>query len=218
MKEIPILFSTPMVQAILEKRKTMTRRICKLDTANFDYDLQDKDYGPFLQDKYGDSINVKELSPYKTGDRLWVRETWLCDECDPDCPGRGNEDECPFNRVGNCCYGYKAQYTSGGHENIKWRPSIFMPKAAARIWLEVTDVRVERLQDITVEDAIAEGVKKGQSYYYGEPHAIKGSPKCYNTAKEAFKGLWDSLNSKRGYGWDTNPWVWVVEFKKVESV
>ena len=64
-------------------------------------------------------------------------------------------------------------------------------------------------------DAKAEGTEKGRLYYYGEPHAIKGSPKCYNTAKEAFKGLWDSLNAKRGYGWDANNWVWVISFRRI---
>jgi len=100
----------------------------------------------------------------------------------------------------------------------KKMPSIFMPKTAARIWLEVVSVRVERLQDITEEDAISEGIGKiTQNYYGGEPHRIKGNPKCYNTAKEAFKGLWNYLNLKRGYGWNANPWVWCVEFRRVDD-
>ena len=74
------------------------------------------------------------------------------------------------------------------------------------------------MQDITEEDAISEGITKGQTYYQGEPHAIKGSPKCYNTAKEAFKGLWNHINAKRGYGWDTNPFVWIIEFRRLQKI
>ena len=90
-------------------------------------------------------------------------------------------------------------------EGCRWKPSIHMPKWAARIWLEVTGVRVERVQDISEEDAIAEGIPRGAVQYCG--HAIR-----------LFRDLWDSINAKRGYPWEVNPWVWVVEFKRTETM
>lgn len=203
MRELPILFSGEMVKAILDGRKTMTRRVCKLDTANFDYDLKDKDYGPFLQNEYGDSINVKELAPYQVGDILYVRETWRCvkyDSTDGDL-SYGVEfkdgtrkyfefdDNERFHQFG------KFAFKNG------WQPSMFMPREAARIWLEVTDVRVERLQEITYDDCLSEGM-----WDYGTDVDTLA----------AFQELWQSLNAKKGYGWDENPWVWVYEFKRVE--
>jgi len=193
--EIPILFSTPMVQAILDGRKTMTRRVCKLDTANFDYDPKDKDYGPFLQDEYGDSIDVKALCSYgQPGDRLWVRETWMATE--PHF-GKGTEPK----------YYYRADQTPESEQcrkdfGIPWKPSIHMPKVAARIWLEVISVRVERLQEITYEDCLREGM-----WNYGTDVDTLA----------AFQELWQNLNAKRGYDWNVNPWVWVVEFERVSA-
>jgi len=208
MAEKPILFNTEMVRAILDGRKTMTRRICKLDTANFDYDLKDKDYGPFLQNEYGDSINVKKLSPYQPGDVLYVRETWRCvkyDSTDGDL-SYGVEfkdgvrqyfefdDNERFHQFG------KFAFKDG------WQSSMFMPKEAARIWLEVTDVRVERLQEITEKDAKAEGMKPVTNNS-GTMHRYK------------FRKIWDSTVKKQDlhlYGWDASPWVWVIEFKRLE--
>ena len=200
MAEKPILFNTEMVRAILDGRKTMTRRICKLDTANFDYDLKDKDYGPFLQNEYGDSINVKKLSPYQPGDKLYVRETWA---------HLGYADHTTYGV--NDFYVYKAnnryeleQMEACGFEG--WHPSIHMPKEAARIWLEATNVRVERLQEITEEDAKAEGMKPVTNNS-GTMHRYK------------FRKIWDSTVKKQDlhlYGWDASPWVWVIEFKRLE--
>lgn len=195
MAEKPILFSTPMVQAILDGRKSQTRRLVKPQPPHHTFSRMKGGHGCEIEVANGYFMKP----PYQSGDRLWVRETWFCDECDPDCAGKENEDECPFNHVGNCCYGYKAQYTTGWHEKIKWRPSIFMPKEAARIWLTVTEVRVERLQEISDCDAWAEGI-------------VDEVP--FGTAQTLFRELWDSINAKRGYGWDTNPWVWVISFEK----
>lgn len=193
MRELPILFSGDMVRAILDGRKTMTRRVCKLDTANFDYDLKDKDYGPFLQNEYGDSINVKELAPYQVGDILYVRETWA--------------------KV-NGIYIYKADEDA---TPLKWRPSIHMPKEAARIWLEVTKVRVERLQEITGYEAIAEGIDVTDV----PEHTPLYTPLYrFNEAKRRFIRLWDSTIKNQDlplYGWDSNPWVWVISFKRLEG-
>jgi len=215
----PILFNTDMVQAILDGRKTMTRRVCKLDTANFDYDLKDKDYGPFLQNEYGDSINVKELAPYQPGDILYVRETWARewsneqDACHPFRDEGYNEEFASGEDFEFYGYVFKAdtpdaKYPSDYPDDYEgaptWRPSIHMPKEAARIFLEVTDVRVERLSSISEADAIKEGIRIG----------IGGMP--YFSCVDAFRNLWDSIYAKRGYGWDANPYVWVYEFKRVE--
>jgi hypothetical protein len=169
MSEKPILFSTPMVKAILDGKKTMTRRVIK----------------PQPLERIDDSEIIligNEFSPYKIGDILWVRETWNCISYD----GKTIEK-----------YWYKAD-TDNASE--KWRPSIFMPREAARIFLKVTGVMVERLQDITEDDAKKEGFSSMKEFY----------------AREKFLHTWDALNAKRGHGWDANPWVWVIQFEAVK--
>jgi len=183
----PILFSTPMVQAILDGRKTQTRRVIKdKDITNwFDIDVDGKPIA-YIDQETGDSYPPTHRAKYQPGDILWVRETWA---------KRIHSD----NR-----YYYKADNNLGAifnREDDKWRPSIFMPREAARIFLRVKNVRVERVQDIGEEDALAEGVEWLN----------------FATAKEAFTALWDGINGKRVYGWDTNPWVWVVEFEHMSK-
>ena len=224
MKERPILFSTPMVQAILEGRKTMTRRVCK-DIADCDF-KGGLDREPYLGDitlfeKVGlrkwDWVKHKNQWLYKLqnavdgsktyllkcpygqpGDRLWVRETWAsyCDECKSN-QGEGYKDAtCAY---GDCNrYAYKAD--DDGCPGGKWRPSIHMPKEAARIFLRITDVRVERLQDITYDDCLREGM-----WNYGTDVDTLA----------AFQELWQTTYAKRGFGWETNCWVWVLEFERV---
>lgn len=200
--ERPILFSTHMVQIILEGKKTQTRRIIKGDIiTGFDV----KDRVPVVMKVEGNTAKGKSIKcPYgKPGDILWVRETW-----------------CRKLKNGN--YAYKADrpnepgYLQACYDDAVWRPSIYMPRGATRIFLRVTNVRVERLKDITEDDAKNEGIKS----YWAEPHKntppFVGTGLCHNR-REAFKELWDSLNSKRGYGWDANPWVWVIEFERVSE-
>lgn len=210
MCEKPILFSTEMVRAILDGRKCQTRRVIK----------------PQPPDKAGKIVmlGVDELSPgfitettlvaagsdwglkapWQPGDVLWVRETW----------GILNLDYHPIN-VGNpnypVIYVYKADHITGndGPERIKWRPSIHMPKSAARIWLEVTNVRVERVQEITAHECILEGISS-EDVLYNTP--VSGDFAQYTINQ--FKNLWNSINAKRGYGWDSNPWVWVISFER----
>lgn len=192
----PILFNTEMVQAILDGRKTVTRRKIDRDIINFcdvEVDGTLLDY----QNCHGDFINPIDLCRYKVGDILYVRETWSiheCVKCQAGIPALGGECKCE--------YVYRASY---GATDFRWKPSIHMPKEAARIFLKVTDVRVERLQDITEEDAIAEGMSKT---------LVDGV--VFISAKGNFHVLWDSLNIKRGYGWEDNPWVWVIEFERVD--
>jgi hypothetical protein len=177
-KEHPILFKTEMVKAILDGRKTQTRRIITPQPNN-----------PYID---GDIIR-KYLSCRlgEVGDRLWVKETW-----DSDCTCGSPE-----------CTGviYKAGY-DGKIIPDKWRPSIFMPRKYSRITLGITDVKVQRLQDITTEDIIAEGIISTLREHDAEVDL-----------RDKYKVLWDSINFKRGYGWNTNPWVWVITFKKLEA-
>jgi len=175
MTEKPILFSTEMVQAILSGRKTQTRRVIKEPC---DYGCITGDCDHDVQDQCDNAI--LNASPYgKPGGKLWVRETWRSD---------------------NTGYAYKA---SSYDKGFLWKPSIHMPRRAARIILEVTDVRVERLQDISGKDAAAEGIQSVSKY--GQDADVSD-----------FADLWDSINKKRGYSWASNPYVWVVEFKRID--
>lgn len=221
MREKPILFSTEMVQAILEGRKTQTRRVIKdKDIINrFDIDVDGKPIA-YIDQETGDSFPPTIRCRYQAGDILWVRETWA------DLRGMGFGNNPITDKPWS--YSYKADIETGSDSDraridygVKWKRSIYMPRTAARIFLKVKNVRVERLQDITEEDAKAEGVTN----YWAEPH--KDTPPFIGAAKEpgeylcftrrkAFQQLWDSLNKKRGYGWNTNPWVWVIEFERVE--
>lgn len=184
-----ILFNTEMVRAILDGRKTCMRRIVKSQ----------------LTAHYGAQC-IKP--PYQPGDILCVRETWERFEC-WNCEGdeRGNFPKEPKKSVLDkaCgCYMYRATDEISG--DAKWHPSIHMPKEAARIWLKVTDMRVERLQDMGKMDAVKEGID---------------TRLCINLkhALAKFKKLWNSTIKKSDlncYGWDANPWVWVIEFERCE--
>jgi hypothetical protein len=143
---------------------------------------------------------------YQPGDILWVRETWF------------ENEECLLYKASKY-ENTKEYHGRNGWVQIKWRPSIFMPREAARIFLRVTNVRVERLQEITEEDAIAEGISWLDEACYSnngwtptlyDPDS-GGSP----VFRDGFTALWDSINAKRGYSWDTNPWVWVYEFEDI---
>ncbi len=187
MKTKPILFSTSMVQAILKSRKTQTRRIIK-GYPTSDEALNIKDIFEHNSDY------VISQSPYgKVGDILWVRETFQ-----------------------KCRNGF--QYKADGISTTrKWKPSIFMPKEACRLFLEVTDVRVERLQDISERDSSREGIKMrvGGVPPYDSFYQMPGCPNRFQTAKQSFHHLWASINGKES--WNQNPWVWVYEFKRVEK-
>jgi hypothetical protein len=213
----PILFNTEMVRAILDGRKTCTRRVIKPQpnekhTFPFGFvtDSTEKKvvgYFGFGIDEYGGSIQyVKPPYRYAPGDILYVRETW-CDDrqfTHASTPGR---------------YFYKASESG----NFKWHPSIHMPKEATRIWLKVTDVRVERLHEITNEGALREGAQgiRCDHVAIGE----HGCTDCMNTGwieppVVEFMQIWDSTIKKSDidrYGWDANPWVWVIEFERCEK-
>jgi hypothetical protein len=224
-KERPILFSAPMVRAILEGRKTVTRRPVKgLKTDNPVVDAFDDSPligacwdigGPVIRCPYG-----------LPGDRLWVRESWWQagdwqatypeDDTGAWCGSKRvvySADGTPPNEP-NHDYpnGLRNGAYSAAEPNKIWRhrPSIHMFRWASRILLEITDVRVERLQAITYEDAVAEGVYRDTSRVWTATD--EGGP-CHKYPEPAFRDLWNSINGASA--WDANPWVWVVEFKRV---
>ena len=209
MKEHPILFSTPMVRAILEGRKTQTRRVIQpqSDVMYCDFDDMGWELIDGKRENYSAYFKLPEASwiaPDKPTwrrmksqfgepcDRLWVRETFAY------CAGD--------------VYVYRSDYLydvdsesamtinmkTGETMPLRWRPSIHMPRKASRLTLEIVNVRVERLQEISEEDAISEGFRNLAT----------------DTARGDFSYLWDHINAKRGFGWDVNPWVWVIEFKR----
>ena len=191
---LPILFNTEMVRAILDGRKKVTRRILKHDTRALLNSPYCKTH-PEVPDKQ--TIEKLCESPYEQGDVLYVRETW-CSRYD---------GEKYFYLADKCTKREEKKLLDYGE--VKWRPSIHMPKEAARIFLKVKDVRVERLQDITEKQAEDEGIDEGWALYDG-----------YADAREKFAELWDSTIKKSDiekYGWNANPWVWVIEFERCEK-
>lgn len=210
----PILFSTEMVQAILAGRKTQTRRIIKLDDDSLPDDtcishsIELDSTGEMIQGKPDVVMDFSKTFPYwkekkpkyQIGDVIWVRETWTNDlVADGD---------------GDALYTFKAEFPE-----LKgvWKPSIFMPKDACRLFLKVTNVRVEKLQDISQEDAEKEGVEIGyefksvlginiktyKNYLFGEFKWI--------TPSLSFQTLWQKINGPNS--WDENPWVWIYDFE-----
>lgn len=201
--ERPIVFSTEMVRAILEGRKSQTRRVIKPQAHHYNADLLQPYilYPCYSDNDFGD-IDKPIVCPYQPGDILWVRETW-------------GIPIAPIAMAGRAIY--KADYQDGNAplaDGEKWRSPIHMPREVARLFLRVKNVRVERVQDITEKDAKAEGVEFWDVELYCK------SDRCFYAASELnpvdrFHALWDWLNAKRGYGWHTNPWVWVIEFEKI---
>ena len=202
MKESPILFSGQMVKAILSGEKTQTRRIAKVTESGCLPGFITPS-GCHVPRRIAEHISY---CPYgKIGDRLWVREAWnIRDYCSGEYGGQG-EAGYPFEKIPKerPAGGYCLEFAADGGDG-PWRPSIHMPRWASRITLEITDVRVERLQNISDEDAISEGVGGDLSI----------TP-CYAVSR--FRKLWDSINGKReGCAWADNPYVWAVSFKVVK--
>lgn len=223
----PILFNTEMVRAILDGRKTCTRRIVKIQPdgkhtfpLGFVTDSTEKKevgcFG-FGINEYGGSIQYAK-SQYQPGDILYVRETWEHFEC-CCCEGdeHGNCYREPQQSVLNKNYGcYMYRATDEIYGDARWHPSIHMPREAARIWLKVTDVRVERLQDMTEKGAKAEGAVDNRGFI----HSPNNEYDRIHTAKENFIEIWNRTVKKSDldfYGWDANPWVWVIEFERCEK-
>jgi hypothetical protein len=193
----PILFSGPMVRALLDGRKTQTRRVLKPTAEAF------------------------ETPKFRRGDVLWVREAW-CDVNDHGIESvayRADGDVWGVDEARHDTLADKYLYATwaadliGGIEG-SWRPSIHMPRWASRLTLRVTDVRVQRVQEISEGDAVAEGIERDTDGWvdYQAP-----SVQCCVTARDSFMTLWDSLNAPRGYGWDANPWVAAFTFEVIRK-
>ena len=207
MNEKPIIFSGPMIRAILDGTKTQTRRIAKLNASG-----RVKEVGSPRNWHCGDP-NAIEACPFgKVGSHLWVRESFQYES---------TTGEYEFD-LKKCIVRYKATEPDAGpwmnaedEESYAWRPSIHLPRWASRITLEVVRVRLERLQGITEEDAIAEGIDEdGEEYAEGERLQSAGSPQ--SPFRYAFVSLWNSINGKRGFSWAANPYVWALTFKRLQ--
>ena len=196
MKESPIPFTGDMVRAVLSGQKTQTRRVLKdpLDKTGGQYCVEHADDDPNMLvhihspkcEGYCDYVCSYSCPYGQPGDRLWVKET--------------HARHPQFAEVAYRADGEEFEDADGFTWHPKWTPSIFMPRALCRIILEITDIRVERVQDISEEDVQAEGFSDRPA------------------SKNKFRIAWDLLYWKRGLGWDVNPWVWVVTFKRAEEV
>jgi len=217
MKERPIIMGAESVRAILEGRKTQTRRVIdphKYNIGGWDMPRtkEDMEAGyPFAENADGDFVSVVDWCPYgRVGERLYVKERfayWIgreavaySDMCHKSIEDIEWEDEVNISNI-----------AEGG----KWKSPMYMPRWASRITLEITDIRVERVQDITEEDAKAEGCDDTP---YEQPWDGPGTwegVKFGWITRARYRTLWNSLNAKRGYSWEKNPWVWAITFKVV---
>lgn len=198
---LPILFNTEMVKAILDGRKTVTRRVVKPKPQGY-FEVNDGNPTYIYDTSLGQG---KIFPPYQIGDILYVRETW--NHYNYDNLNTGEHREGYFYKASPELKSTLPDYVQL-HWGENWKPSIHMPKEAARIWLKVTDVRVERLQDISEREAEKEGFYDDVEYCVG------------NTARGHFLELWDFTIKKSErdlYGWNANPWVWVIEFERCEK-
>lgn len=216
----PILFNTPMVQAILQGRKTSTRRLMNRDVANaIELDTDGSIIGVYDQEN-GEMVDAIRCARYRIGDVLYVRETW--------CERMGNQ-----SKQGKYIYRAHTEPQDEIHQfalnQNRWRPSLHMPKEAARIFLRVTSVRAERLREITDAGCKAEGIvgwsKDGNLYKYA-PADDEGDYPCWKwsesprTPQEAMQRLWDSTIPKVKLptcGWEADPWVWVYNFQRISK-
>lgn len=236
MTERGILFSGAMVRALLDGTKTQTRRVVKdIDPGRLAETMSKAQWAK-VNRELPESFGARYFCPYgQPGDRLWVRETWgvvsnawddagnLVDWI-PDRPAKAIT-ELRFGQgyySGHAIYAADGSYEwagdddGGGEPRSAWHPSIHMPRAASRILLEITSVRVERLQDIGEADAIAEGVQPHEVRQFAlfGLNAHERAELYRQAAVGPYRGLWESIHGAGS--WDANPWVWVVEFKRVQ--
>jgi hypothetical protein len=229
-KHRPILFSGDMVRAILEGRKTQTRRVIGLEKVNenpaeFDYagEMAANTRAQLEHTFAGESYNVFTKCPYgKPGDVLWVRESFrqykyidelgeFTDQTITEYKADNPEDVCMVDGDG-----FQMWNKDGSEKYVPFKPSIHMPKAACRLFLKIKSVRVERLQDISEADAVAEGVEKNNpksNPFYKDYSRPETNDFVY--AVNSFRTLWFKING--GASWDANPWVWVVEFERIDK-
>lgn len=226
MKERPILFQGAMVRALLDDSKTQTRRVVK---TKYEFEVFDNESGhpwPHVA-PYCDFLDDQEMRcPYGyPGDRLWVRETFFAyGRWETRYSEKKRRDEWHFIDMTVECdraYQYAADnpdvpLAKGRSAMPGWwtRPAIFMPRPASRTLLDMAAVRVERLQDISYEDALAEGIERvGQTSYFRRYPGPASTTDCVWTSTASYRSLWESINGADS--WAANPWVWAVEFKRV---
>ena len=202
----PILFSTEMVQSILENRKKQTRRIVNPQPNYLAYTDSTEGHEITLKNYINEGLsNGKITAKYQIGDILWVRETWQTSY---------NENSKKWDPI------YKAdgKFWMDDDGPMKWKPSLFMVKKHCRIFLKVTNVRCERLHDITEDDAISEGAK--DSLNHDDMKLLSNLDwvikRPFGNHQFGFLALWQSINGKK-YPWESNPWVWVYEFERIEK-
>jgi hypothetical protein len=200
MREIPILFSAPMVRAILAGNKTVTRRVVEYSGNDID--------------SFIDDVNHGRAGKYQIGDLLWVRETYQMYPIQEFLFKGADREMVPYEKIPEQTpESYYVEYAADQEcqRDRKWRPSIFMRRYLSRITLKVTDVRVECLMAITGRDAVNEGITldlaKGMNFKRDNLQGLRGY----------FALLWNDINAKRGYGWETNPWVYRIEFEQVKG-
>lgn len=214
----PIVLLTPEVEAIIDGRKTQTRLAVKPQLV-----IIDQCYGMNIIPLIPNAKNFIECCcPYQPGDILYVKETWAW-LSSWDCDNNMCNCETVYkDEMG--CFNYRTNYGTTKDDSFppdifKWKSSRFMPKVAARLFLEVKNVRVERLQDVGWNDVVKEGIEPACDEYETQNGRLLGVGLCINEDEtiKKFRELWDSLNTKRGYPWTSNPWVWVIEFKQISK-
>lgn len=213
MRERPILFSAPMVRAILAGTKTQTRRVVKGEILSHSDGSKRQVFHFGRLDQINGLLRERQASPLRrvacpfgqVGDRLWVREAWRTTSAWDITP--------PRDLPGCVDLHYEADGRPNAHFCFgKLRPGMFMPRGASRITLEITGVRVERLQDISEANAIAEGIERGAAEGYWKLYGRDANGDMDRSPRVAYRSLWESINGPDS--WDANPWVWVLEFKK----
>jgi len=230
--EHPIIFSAAMIDALLAGRKTQTRRLIKPQPPAHQKEVQYPavevaSSSPLVRkDRYdacrfwhyaGDGTSSSPLikSRYGApGDQLWVRETWCLS--DPEFEHQLPPTPRP-SKDGRWVYYRATEPDIEGRDNKSpWRTPIYMPRWASRITLEITSLRVERLQSITEEDAQAEGLDHDEKWWYGPMHPVKQMPKVFYDARKAYRSCWNSLHPGAHEDWHADPFVWVISFRKLD--
>ena len=222
MTEHGILFSSGMIQAIQKERKTQTRRVLTPEPCGASYDpsLNVTGKWEFCCDLHNEDEEVDRhlYRCHHVGDRLWVRETFAIRTDAHSGKSQWLEGPLPKEKPQDYRVIYKADggdawSKTSEERGFDWRPSIFMPRWASRITLEVREVRAQRVQEITEKDAQSEGVEKYDEFHWTNYLHI-GQPDLAHP-RQSFATLWDSINADRGYSWESNPWVFAITFRRV---
>lgn len=224
MKARSILFSTDMVKALLDGRKTQTRRVVNPQPELPGFWKTKKEGGyHWANEEHFRKGGIYHCPHGQSGDYLYVRETWKPDDDDDICGIRYKDDSfIPIENTAAAADKWisvrKSEEQWPDLKEPLWRPSIHMPRWASRLTLKITDIRVERVQDIGESDAYSEGaITEIRPDKFIGSAALGVDGKIYVSWLSAWVALWDSINDKRGYGWNVNPWVWVISFEVIHK-